>query len=372
MAEPMGLYVHIPFCIQKCPYCDFYSLPRADEERLDSYTDALEREMTRLHERYPTPADTLYFGGGTPSLLGGQRIARLIDRARALWGLEGAEITLEANPGDELSELLAGFVSAGGNRLSLGMQAVTEPELSGLGRRHTHAQTVQAVDTAHRLGITNLSLDVMLGIPHQTTDTALAAVREAARLGATHLSAYLLKIEPATPFATHTLDLPDEDEVADRYLAVVEEAVAQGFEQYEISNFAKDGLVSRHNTKYWTGADYLGIGPAAHSFVGGKRLYYPRDLAGFMAGNSPLPEDPDEAALPDGSPEEYLMLRLRLAEGLTEEGYAAHYGTAIPANWRTRASVLPTDLVMVDDTGIRLTPKGFLLSNAIIARIAGL
>lgn len=373
MTEPMGLYIHVPFCVSKCPYCDFYSLPGQDDARLDAYTAALEREMHRMHERYTAPADTLYFGGGTPSLLGGRRIARLIETAASLWGLTGAEITMEANPGDDLQALLTDFAAVGGNRLSLGMQAITEKELAGLGRRHTHAQTIQAVETAHRAGITNLSLDVMLGIPHQTTDTAIAAVAEAAKLGATHLSAYLLKIEEETPFAARrdTLSLPEEDAVADRYLAVASAAEEQGFVQYEISNFAKDGKESRHNLKYWNQQPYLGLGPSAHSYLNSKRWYYPRDLAAFMAGNTPLPEDPDEQAVADGSPEEYLMLRLRLAEGLTESGFAARFGKSIPTNWRKRAATLPSSLLTADSAGIRLTREGFLVSNAIISHLLG-
>lgn len=370
MTEPMGLYIHVPFCVSKCPYCDFYSLPGMDDDRLDAYTAAVEREMQRMHERYTAPADTLYFGGGTPSLLGGKRIARLIEAADRLWGLTDGEITIEANPGDDLQELLTDFASVGGNRLSLGMQAVRENELASLGRRHTHAQTVNAVDTAHRVGLHNISLDVMVGIPHQTTDTAIAAVEEAAHLGATHLSAYLLKIEEGTPFAANrsTLTLPDE-EMADRYLAVVKAAAEQGFSQYEISNFAKDGKVSRHNLKYWNQTPYLGIGPSAHSFLDGKRWYYPRDLTAFIEGNHPLPEAPDEQAVADSSPEEYLMLRLRLTEGLTEAGFLARFGGPIPQNWRKRATGLPSSLLRVDDDGIRLTPEGMLVSNAIIAYI---
>lgn len=374
MPEPMGLYIHVPFCVSKCPYCDFYSLAGAEDDRLDAYTTALTRAMCRAHERFPAPVDTLYFGGGTPSLLGGRRLTRLIERAAALWGLSGAEITLEANPGDELGHLLADFAAAGGNRLSLGMQAVTGAELAGLGRRHTHRQTEQAVEAAHRAGIDNLSLDIMLGTPHQTTETALQAVAEAARLGATHLSAYLLKIEDSTPFAARraSLRLPDEDAVADRYLAVAEAAEAAGFSQYEISNFARPSRESRHNLKYWNQQDYLGLGPSAHSYLEGRRWYYPRDLAGFLAGDTPLPETEGDATLADGSREEYLMLRLRLREGLTEEAFRARFGEPLPAVWRQRARALPAALVVQDEGGLRLTRAGFLVSNAIIAHLLGL
>ncbi|MGI6263964.1 MAG: radical SAM family heme chaperone HemW [Acutalibacteraceae bacterium] len=368
MTEPIGLYIHVPFCVRKCPYCDFYSLPGADDDRLDGYVAALLREMERMHARYPAQADTLYFGGGTPSLLGGKRIAALIDRAAALWGLHNAEITLEANPGDELGDLLAAFKAAGGNRLSLGMQAVTDEELAALGRRHTRADTVRAVEAAHRAGIDNLSLDVMLGIPRQTDTTAVAAVKEAASLGATHLSAYLLKIEEGTPFAARRLDLPNEDEIADRYLAAAQAAGDAGFAQYEISNFARPGFESRHNLKYWDQRPYLGLGPSAHSFMEDKRWYYPRDLASFLQGVDPLPEAADPLVA-DGSKEEYLMLRLRLTAGITEVGFQARFGSPIPALWRKRAAALPADLTVVDEGGIRLTRQGFLVSNHVIAHL---
>lgn len=373
MAEPLGLYIHVPFCVSKCPYCDFYSLPGADDDRLDAYTAALERAMQQMYARFPAQADTLYFGGGTPSLLGPHRITRLIERAVALWGLTDAEITLEANPGDDLAEVLTAFAAVGGNRLSLGMQAVTDAELSALGRRHAHYQTEKAVEASYRAGIDNLSLDMMLGIPHQTTATAIQAVREAARLGAAHLSAYLLKIEAHTPFASHRshLILPDEDETADRYLAVAEAAEAAGYRHYEISNFARSSRESRHNLKYWNQQPYLGLGPSAHSYLDGKRWYYPRDLTGFLAGATPLPENADPVDVADGSADEYLMLRLRLAEGLTEGTFRERFGVPLPAVWRQRARQLPADLVIQDDTGIRLTRAGFLVSNAIILHLLG-
>lgn len=375
MTQPIGLYIHVPFCVSKCPYCDFYSLAGSSSgDQMELYTTAVEREMERWHRLFPQPADTLYFGGGTPSLLGGKRLARLIDRAAGLWGLSGAEITLEANPGDELAPLLAAFAAAGGNRVSLGMQAVTQAELAALGRRHTHPQTVAAAQAVHRAGIANLSLDVMLGIPHQTTATAVQAVDEAARLGATHLSAYLLKIEEGTPFADRGrhLCLPDEDELADRYLAVADAAQAAGYRQYEISNFAQPGRESRHNLKYWDQRPYLGIGPSAHSYLNGRRWYYPRDLRGFLQGAQPLPESTTPTPAADSSPEEYLMLRLRLTQGILEKDFLARFGQPLPAVWRKRARALPPSLIVEDPEGIRLTRSGFLVSNAIIARLLGL
>lgn len=374
MTEPIGLYIHVPFCVCKCPYCDFYSLAAPTNEVMDQYTAAVERELVHWHDRFPGQADTLYFGGGTPSLLGPERIARLIAKSASLWGLSKAEITLEANPADNLYPLLCAFSTAGGNRLSMGMQAVTAAELAALGRRHRPEHIRQAVDAAHRAGIHNLSLDIMLGIPQQTTATAVAAVAAATQLGATHLSAYLLKIEEGTPFAAQRdrLALPDEDALADRYLAVADAAEQAGYRQYEISNFARPGHESRHNLKYWDLQPYIGIGPSAHSFIGGKRCAYPRDLTAFIKGNVPVPEAAAQQMVTESSPEEYLMLRMRLSAGISQADYFRRFGVPMPAAWRHRAALLPPVLIRLTEDGFCLTREGFLVSNAIIAHLLGL
>ncbi len=371
--ESIGLYIHIPFCVSKCPYCDFHSAaigtPLQAQTALDAYTDALLRWLQVWSERLPTTADTLYFGGGTPSLMGGARLARVIAEAQRQFGLSNAEITLEANPADDLADTLSAFAAAGGNRLSLGMQSAIPAELALLGRRHTPADVARTVADAHRVGIDNISLDVMLGIGGQTVATACQSVDVAADLGATHLSAYLLKIEPNTPYGACPPDLPSEDESVEWYLAAFDRMEAHGYRQYEISNAALPGRESRHNLKYWLSQPYLGIGPAASSCVGDKRFTYPRDTAAFIAGNEPV-EDPCEGA-PVGSMEEYALLRLRLAEGLSAVDFAARFGVPIPAHWVKNASALPMSLVAADGGGIRLTREGFLLSNTIISRIIG-
>ena len=371
--EKIGLYIHIPFCVSKCPYCDFHSAalgtPLQAQAALDAYADGLVRSLRVWSERLNASADTLYFGGGTPSLMGGERLARVTAEAQRCFGLADAEVTLEANPADDLADTLAAFAAAGGNRLSLGMQSAIPAELALLGRRHTPADVARTMADAHRAGIDNVSLDVMLGIGGQTLASACHSVDVAAGLGATHLSAYLLKIEPNTPYGACPPDLPTEDESVDLYHAAFQRMAHHGYRQYEISNAALPGRESRHNLKYWRSEPYLGIGPAASSCVGGKRFTYPRDTAAFLAGNEPV-EDPCEGA-PVGSAEEYALLRLRLSEGLTEVDFAARFGTPIPADWVQRATALPASLVTVDGAGIRLTREGFLLSNAIISRIVG-
>ncbi len=377
----LGLYIHVPFCISKCPYCDFYSLPFHapggsgwNSELLDTYTQGIERALDQWKDRLSgEQADTLYLGGGTPSLLGGGRLARLVRKAKACFGLKDGEITLEANPADDLEETLRAFAEAGGNRLSLGMQSAHEQELRGLSRRHTPGDVERAMEGAYRAGIRNRSLDLMLGLEGQTPALVEQSAAVCRELGADHVSAYLLKIEEGTPFAARQagMCLPDEDQCAALYLTACEALDRLGYRQYEISNFSAPGRESRHNLKYWTGQDYLGLGPAAHSYIGGHRFYYPRDLAGFLAGNPPETENPGPDAVGEGTREEFLMLRLRLTEGATESAFQEAFGETLPMVWRRRAASLPPHLIVSDEAGIRLTREGFLLSNAVIGHLLG-
>lgn len=366
----LGLYLHVPFCVSKCPYCDFYSLAGATDDDKDRYLQTLMMSLRQWSSQLHTIADTIYLGGGTPSLLGADRLARLITTARDAFCVPNdAEITLEANPGDDLNEILTAFTSVGGNRLSLGVQAVNDRQLQLLGRRHTVADVDAAIAAAHRAGIPSVSCDLMLGTSEQTPDDVHLAARRFAEWGANHVSAYLLKLESGTPYAASPPALPDEDTAATLYLEAVSALKAQGYAQYEISNFAKPGFESRHNLKYWNSQAYIGIGPTAHSFLNGKRLYYPRSLSAFLDGCDPLPETPNDTVIPENSPTEFAMLRLRLSAGLTEADYRARFGAPIPHTWREKTAKLPPHLVITDNSGIRLTPEGFLVSDAIIARI---
>lgn len=366
---PIGLYLHIPFCASKCPYCDFYSLVSTPAQ-WDAYTDALCATIHTWAARTEAVADTLYLGGGTPSLLGGERLARIVTTARQAFRIDdSAEITLEANPADDLPRTLAAFAKAGGNRVSLGMQDVEDARLHTLGRRHTVKDSAAAVRAAHDAGITNISLDLMLGTPDQTETAVRTAAARCAEWGATHVSAYLLKLEPATPFAQNPPPLPDEDATVALYHAAAEALEHHGYHQYEISNFARNGYHSRHNTKYWNLDPYLGIGPSAHSFYDGKRFAYPRSLPAFLDGGEPKAECADPTAIAENSPEEYAMLRLRLTAGLREEEYRARFNSPIPPVWRERAASLPPSLVVCDGDGIRLTRDGFLVSNTILYHI---
>lgn len=365
-----GIYIHVPFCVSKCPYCDFYSLATADESLKDAYTAALLREMQK---KEGIKADTLYFGGGTPSLLGGKRIAALTAAAKRIFNIpDTGEITLEANPADSLYDTFSAFTAAGGNRLSLGMQSSDAVILQNLGRRHTPADVTRTVSDARAAGIDNISLDLMLAVPGQTMTHIEKDIATCAALGVSHVSAYLLKVEEGTPFAAmgEALLAPDEDTAAEMYLQAVRKLAENGYRQYEISNFAKDGRYSRHNLKYWHLEPYYGFGPAAHSFDGGKRFYYPRDVKAFIDGNEPIRDVDGGIAV--GSETEYAMLALRLTEGLRAGPFYERFGERIPTAWMSAAAALPRSLVEVKETGIAFTPEGFLVSDALIIRILNL
>ena len=349
MSKPRGLYIHIPFCLTKCPYCDFYSVAYS-RSTVSEYARAVMRNLSRS-ARHEESFDTVYFGGGTP-ILAAEHIGQILSCVNLT---DGAEITVEANPCLCLPETLEALRESGVNRLSIGVQSLDEGELSSLGRRHSAAQAEKAVLAAARAGFDDISADIMLAVPRQTRVSLSRTIARLAELPLTHISAYLLKIEPSTPFGVSPPETPDEDETAELYLRAVSELTAHGFEQYEISNFAKKGFESRHNLKYWRRDEYLGIGAAAHSFCGGKRFAVPRDAGAFIAAE----EQPTE--ITDGAPDETqerIMLGLRLAEGIPAELWK-------PREKRLR--FIPREYYEIKDGRLALTPRGFLLSNEIIA-----
>ena len=361
MLSPIGLYLHIPFCEGKCPYCDFYSRA-ATRAYKDAYTGALIRSMRDWAKRTQKRADTLYIGGGTPVLLGRENLIRVIGEARQqLCEPKLHEATVEVNPNTADKDTLRALRDAGINRLSVGMQSANEEELRALGRRHSFSQVQMAVADAKAAGFSNISVDLMIGLPGQTCSQVEKSVRAIEGLCVQHVSAYLLKVEEGTPYAIRGVQPAQEDMAADLYMLACKRLEAAGFSQYEISNFALPGYESRHNLKYWDCAEYLGLGPAAHSFLNGRRFYYPRDLDGFIAGCEPKDDGPG------GDMEEYVMLRLRLAQGLLYDAFEARFEIPLPAEIRQRAeSPKMREFIEADVRGIRLTRQGFLVSNAVI------
>ena len=362
-ARPLGLYIHIPFCRAKCAYCDFYSLARS-EERMDAYAAALtDAFRAAAPDAAGYTADTVYFGGGTPSLLGAPRLAALLEAVRRAFVVApDAEITFEANPESARdTDALRLLRDAGFNRISLGMQSADDDELRAIGRIHSARDTAAAVDAARRAGFENLSLDLIYGLPAQTRARWRDNLAAATALAPEHLSCYGLKVEPGTPLYMRrdSVVLPDDDAQADMYLDTVELLAAQGYAQYEISNFARPGYESRHNLKYWTLGEYLGFGPGAHSDFGGRRFGRARDLDAFLAGKAVLSED--AAPSPQERAAERVMLGLRTVRGLSTEELA------------DAAEVLRmcAERGLAEQSGgfWRLTPRGFLVSNAIILRV---
>ena len=367
-ATPKGLYLHIPFCKKKCAYCDFYSACVSDG-MLDSYTESLIREIKNWGGVLRRPVfDTVYFGGGTPSLLG-ERLAAVADAVYSAFEItSGAEITLELNPtGDssKTSDFMKTARKSGINRLSVGAQSGSDRELKLLGRTHTAADTLAAVSAARKAGFDNISLDLMLGLPGSDIGTLSKSIDFVLSAEPEHISAYILKIEENTYFykMRESLSLPDDDSAADQYLYMCERLEKSGYTHYEISNFCLPGRESRHNLKYWRCGEYLGIGPSAHSFINGKRFYYPRDMKAFIKGTKPVYDGNG------GDAEEYIMLRLRLAEGLDIKELESRFG--INAD-KIRKAVVPlkkAGFLKTGDSTIRLTDKGMTVSNSIITKI---
>ncbi|MCD7829569.1 MAG: radical SAM family heme chaperone HemW, partial [Clostridiales bacterium] len=285
----LGVYIHIPFCKSKCAYCDFYSLP-GHESRMDAYALALSANLSELAPSMGSyTVDTVYLGGGTPSIFGEQRLKNLLTLLhKTLHLAKNCECTMECNPDSVTTSLMRTVRKAGVNRISLGMQSAQDAELRAVGRPHTMEQTRQAVRAIRKAKIKNLSLDLIYGLPGQTMESWQASVEEALALGPEHLSLYALTLEEGTPLwaARERTPLADDDEMADRYLWAVERLKAAGYEQYEISNFAKPGYASRHNQKYWRCEEYVGFGPAAHSDFGGCRYSYIADLEDYIDGMS--------------------------------------------------------------------------------------
>jgi oxygen-independent coproporphyrinogen-3 oxidase len=330
-----------------------------------TYAQCVAETLKQMGQRYSYVADTLYFGGGTPTMLKKEDLSLIIQQAKTSFGLtDEAEITCEVNPGKGYAVSVEELAQIGVNRLSVGLQTALSDQLQILGRTHTKEDVAELFARARRVGIHNLSVDLMWGIPEQTVESALQSVDFVLSLNPTHVSAYLLKIEPNTPFGKHPPKLPDEDTVCEIYEACCQRLEKAGFPRYEISNFAKEGFESRHNLKYWNCENTLGIGPAAHSFVNGKRFYYPRDLQGFLQGNPPI--DDGEG----GDFTEYAMLQLRLAKGLQSAACENRFGYAIPEEILRKAKPLVEHgLMTFDGNALCLTTKGNLVSNEILATI---
>ena len=372
--KPLGIYIHVPFCRSKCQYCDFYSVTSKEDRLLDGYQNAV---CTHIKEAGPLApdyiVDTIYFGGGTPSFFGADGMAAILTAIRKAFRVSPtAEITFEANPDSVSDRLLRRLRSEGFNRVSLGIQNDNDEMLKKLGRPHSYAQAVAAVQRIRKFGFKNLSLDLMYGLPGQSLQEWERTLKNVLKLQPEHISCYGLKVEEGTPLYEYQeyCNLPDDDAQADMYLSAIDILQQHGYRQYEISNFCRKGNVSRHNLKYWNGEPYLGFGPNASSDFGGSRFTIIRDLKGYIDGirhGGQVLQEVQEIASRERAGE-YLMMRLRTASGIDPKVYERQYLLPFAPlekcllEYKERGFATKTF-----DGRWHLTPKGFLVSNTIIS-----
>ena len=374
----LGIYIHIPFCRRKCIYCDFYSV--CDIKLSDMYVKALNNSIkNRADDKIKV--DTIYFGGGTPTVLTSRQLVSILNTVKDSFDVSpDAEITVEANPCTVTEQSLSELFVGGFNRISFGIQSAVDDELSSLSRLHTYEQAEEAVINAKRAGFLNISADIMIGIINQTRESLIESIDKITSLPVQHISAYMLKVEENTPLDKMIQDnenilmsIADDDELSERYFLMCSRLEEKGFKQYEISNFSKSGFESRHNLKYWRCEEYLGFGPYAHSYFGNKRYFEDCDVVSFTQHNDEpqityTDTDVDRA-------EEYIMLSLRLAEGLDIDRLLSLDKESRYSNivyFAEEINKLSGDkLINISDNkkNISLTKKGFLVSNTIIAKL---
>lgn len=369
--KPIGVYVHVPFCKRKCNYCDFCS-EAASEEKITRYTDALCEEIRGFRAEKTISVDTVFFGGGTPSLLPVDLFEKIMYTIKETFNvLPDAEITLEVNPGTVNEEKARLYASCGVNRISIGTQSIHEKELKKLGRIHTFEEFANTYKLFKEVGINNLSVDLMYGIPEQTLNTFEETLSEIISLEPNHISCYGLILEEGTPFfeMRDKLNLPSEDEEYEMYSLAHKMLCGAGYRHYEISNYAKESSLSRHNLKYWHSEDYVGFGISAHSYFEGKRFYNTSDFTEYFSSESAKYRK-EESDLNGIDEFEYAMLALRLDDGFSLSEYEKLFGKDF---YSERADIIEKlsrlDLLRVENGRIFLTHEGFYVSNSILAEL---
>lgn len=395
MSEPFSLYIHIPFCTSKCPYCDFnsYEWERFSEDRpsLEArYVGALNNELSHYSGQSQwknRPISSIFFGGGTPSLLSAQSVQSVLDGVRRSFKLSNhAEVTLEANPGSVSEKLavdrLTGFRSAGINRISFGVQSFNPKKLKFLGRLHSPEDTNRAVENVLRSGFTNFNLDLIFGCAEETAESWLADINSAIALNPNHLSCYSLTIEPGTVFGKldqqGKLPLLDDESAAELFTLTYKTLAKHGYERYEISNFSKSGSECQHNINYWRGRDYLGLGAGAHSYCGPNQRWI--NLPGPVHYIEAIYKDRHAASrretiTPEQRGIELLLLSLRTKEGLDLKNFEEQTGLRFLQSRSNELERLE-HLHLIERhltenrKFLRLTEKGFLLADEILKKLA--
>lgn len=373
--DTFSLYLHIPFCKRKCDYCHFYVIPDKEQHK-ELLLNALKIEWESLLPLIPPHSrlESIYFGGGTPSLFGPERVAQVLEWIGTAYPLE-VEITLEANPEEIDRGLVSAYKSAGINRLSMGVQSLDDSELHQLTRRHTAKKAQAAVEEAYLAGITNLSIDLMYDLPGQTLASWKKTLHKATSLPITHLSLYNLTIEPHTLFYKYKNQLlpsiPDESISFEMYTDAIRELGQAGLEQYEISAFARNGCYSRHNTGYWTGRPFLGLGPSAYSFWKGIRY---KNVANINRYANALQQGLSPIDTIDELPEEerrreLLIVALRLIDGVEIGRFEELHGPLSDSTRNSLVELSENQLITLEENLLKLTPRGLLLYDTIAAEL---
>ena len=372
MKKPLGIYIHVPFCKSKCAYCDFYSFSPCGDI-IDRYVDALCEHIKVLSERARGyTVDSIFIGGGTPTVLGGEKLSKISCALRKYFSLsDTAEFTVEANPGTVTLSDLSAMREAGVNRVSFGLQSVHENELRALSRIHTFDDFVRAYGDARAAGIDNINVDLMYGIPEQTSESFAKTLHTVMQSMPEHISLYGLKIEDGTPFGhmRDSLVLPDEDEEYGMYSFAIDFLREHGYSHYEISNYARDGKRSRHNLKYWSAEEYIGIGAAAYSYFGGKRYSCFSDAEKYISAVIGGGEAIDECEIISDKEAiaEYVMLRLRLSDGIDLDEFRRRFGFDFDLSRVKR--YVDAGKMVISDGRLAFTDEGMYVSNMILSDI---
>ena len=367
---PLELYVHIPFCVRKCQYCDFLSGP-SDEETKDRYIEALLKEIRAAEHTEDYEIVSVFIGGGTPSALKAEAIASIMRTLQEqFFFCEDAEVTIEANPGTVDLEKLTIYRNVGINRLSLGLQSTDAEELKLLGRIHSYEEFLKSYEWAREAGFSNINIDLMFAIPGQTGEAWRQHLYQVAELNPEHISAYSLIIEEGTPFAEQNLDLPDEDTEYQMYEDTAEILERYGYRQYEISNYAKQGYMCRHNAGYWQRREYLGFGLGASSLYGGMRFSNTHQMQEYLkeSRNSDQIRKDVTVLSRNEQIEEFMFLGLRMTEGISEKKFEENFDVRLmDVHGDILQKYEETGFMEHIETKWRLTRKGIHVSNHILA-----
>ena len=369
-ADGIGLYVHVPFCLRKCNYCDFCSFPPERIENRAGYIDRLCDEIRSYKEKSLT-LNSIFFGGGTPSLLTPCEFCKIVDAIEESFNIsQMCEFTLEANPATLDEEKLVCYTSRGVNRLSIGLQSIHKNELEKLGRIHNFSDFLDSYSLARRCGIDNINVDLMYGIPEQTTESFIKTLEAVTALSPEHISVYGLIIEEGTPFFDErdSLSVPDEDNECDMYYSATRLLCDAGYSHYEISNYAKPGSECKHNLKYWRAEEYIGVGVSAYSYFDKQRFGNSKDIEGYIIGNTRV----SDSVTLDASDEayEYVMLHLRLREGFSLSEYERLFGKSFTeGREETLKKLSDRGYLIIMGDRISLTESGFYVSNYILTEL---